>query len=57
MPSYSWVCPECGHAWDFIGSVKERDEHVKCPKCGAEGEFDWSSGEAPNWHFKEGIGL
>jgi putative FmdB family regulatory protein len=57
MPSYSWVCPECEHAWDFIGTVKEHEEHTKCPKCGAEGEFDWSSGEAPNWHFKEGIGL
>jgi putative FmdB family regulatory protein len=57
MPSYQWICPDCGHKWEFIGSIKERDGHLKCPECGAEGEMDWSSGQAPNWHFKEGLGL
>jgi putative FmdB family regulatory protein len=52
MPSYSWICPKCGHRWDFIGSVKEMEKHTECPACKAKGDFDWSSGEAPSWCFK-----
>ena len=57
MPSYGWICPECGHEWGLVCSVQERDEHLKCPKCGVLGDMDWSSGQAPNWYFKEGLGL
>ncbi len=55
MPSYQWVCsnPKCEHKWEFIGLIREMEGHKQCPKCGADGEFDWSSGQAPNWSFKQ----
>jgi putative FmdB family regulatory protein len=57
MPSYAWICPACGHKWEVVCAVKDRDEHLRCPECSTVGEMDWSSGEAPVWHFKEGLGL
>jgi putative FmdB family regulatory protein len=36
MPTYSYECRKCGHAFRKILSFKEYEEgKVKCPKCGS----------------------
>lgn len=33
MPTYSYRCAECGHAFDIVQSFSE-DSLVECPECG-----------------------
>ncbi len=35
MPTYQYICKNCGHELEELQSMKE-PELVKCPKCGME---------------------
>ena len=35
MPIYDYKCVRCGHRFDLLRSVSQRDD-AKCPKCGGE---------------------
>jgi putative FmdB family regulatory protein len=38
MPFYEYVCASCGHRFDVMLTVREREEKEKslvCPSCGA----------------------
>lgn len=32
MPTYSYECEECGHAFDVVQGMKDKPKK-KCPKC------------------------
>lgn len=33
MPSYEYECRKCGHAFEMMRKVEERDRQLPCPKC------------------------
>jgi putative FmdB family regulatory protein len=33
MPSYEYECRQCGHAFETMRKVDERDKPLPCPKC------------------------
>ena len=37
MPIYEYECGECGEKFEMRRSINDRDEKVKCPKCGTKG--------------------
>ena len=47
MPVYDYKCVQCGHRFDLLRSVSNRDDAV-CPKCGGAVarvyEGKWSMG-------------
>jgi len=34
MPTYDFICPECGEKFTEMVSISEKDK-VHCPKCGS----------------------
>ena len=48
MPIYDYKCAQCGHRFDLLRSISNRDP-VKCPKCGGDVarvyEGKWSVGK------------
>lgn len=37
MPTYEYVCRQCGHTFSLIMSLKERDTaKITCSKCGSD---------------------
>ncbi|RLB05799.1 MAG: zinc ribbon domain-containing protein [Deltaproteobacteria bacterium] len=34
MPLYEYRCRACGHNFETLRGLQERDEEVVCPKCG-----------------------
>ena len=41
MPLYAWKCPQCGHRFEVLAAIDERDEAV-CEKCGAKAVHDYT---------------
>lgn len=39
MPTYDYACKECGHQWESMSRIADREEPTKapCPECKAEG--------------------
>ena len=35
MPTYEYICKECGHSWEEFKSIKSHPTK-KCPACGKE---------------------
>ena len=35
MPMYEYLCERCGHRFDEIKRIAERDHPETCPECGA----------------------
>jgi putative FmdB family regulatory protein len=33
MPSYEYQCQKCGHGFEAMRKVDERDEPLPCPEC------------------------
>lgn len=38
MPMYEYRCPSCATLFERLGSISERDDMARCPRCGHEGE-------------------
>ncbi len=36
MPLYEYRCQACGHAFETLRGLHERDEEVACPRCGEQ---------------------
>lgn len=38
MPTYEYICKNCGHQFEQVRSIREHDEKPKppCPKCGSK---------------------
>jgi len=36
MPIYSYICKECGNAFDLLVGVTAGSSEKKCPKCGSQ---------------------
>ena len=36
MPIYEYECVKCGERFEQLRQVKDHNNEVKCPKCGAE---------------------
>ncbi len=36
MPNYEFECAACGHHFELLLKVDERDKPQKCPQCGGE---------------------
>ena len=36
MPTYEYVCKECGHQFELVERMSEHATAHKCPKCGSE---------------------
>jgi putative FmdB family regulatory protein len=34
MPIYSYRCHECGHRFEMLRGMNEKDSELACPKCG-----------------------
>ena len=37
MPTYSYRCPKCGHAYDKLQKISDAT-NAECPECGTPGE-------------------
>jgi len=37
MPLYEYKCKKCGHLFEELETIADRDRPRKCPKCGAKG--------------------
>ena len=56
MPTYEYLCKECGYYFDVKATIKEKEEGFKihCEQCGSEnlnqvfGGFDIIGGQAVN---------
>lgn len=35
MPLYEYRCKACGHLFEKLSSLSEKDENKRCPVCGA----------------------
>lgn len=38
MPMYEYRCPSCTTLFERLGAMSERDDQVRCPRCGREAE-------------------
>ncbi len=64
MPTYEWSCESCGHEWDVVTTIANRDEPEKCNKCPGQGvrgittaSIDKSSaGDWNNVSYNPGLG-
>ncbi len=36
MPIYEYKCVKCNEKFEVYKTIRERDEAVNCPKCGAK---------------------
>jgi putative FmdB family regulatory protein len=36
MAKYKYNCQKCGKNFDYTKSLFERENRIKCPKCGAQ---------------------
>lgn len=36
MPNYEFECAGCGHHFELLLKIDERDKPQKCPQCGGE---------------------
>lgn len=36
MPLYEYRCQACGHDFETLRGLHDKDEDVECPKCGAK---------------------
>lgn len=43
MPTYSYACPACGHACDFVRRMRERAKPIRCPECNKPMQRDMGS--------------
>jgi putative FmdB family regulatory protein len=34
MPIYSYRCRQCGHRFEMLRGMNEKDSELVCPKCG-----------------------
>jgi putative FmdB family regulatory protein len=37
MPIYSYRCRRCGHQFELLRAINEKDAVAECPDCGAKG--------------------
>ncbi len=56
MPNYEFACKDCGHSFNKILKVDDRNKTQTCPECGSENaERSYGSFMVPNYrklHFK-----
>jgi len=43
MPTYHYICPECGHDYEKLQKISD-ESRAECPKCGTPGERQISGG-------------
>jgi putative FmdB family regulatory protein len=36
MPIYLYHCRECGHRFELLRAMSEKDSDVECPECGTK---------------------
>jgi len=60
MPTYNFVCEDCGNVQDGICSINDREEFtVKCEMCGGTCKYTFSPAtnivfKGPGWETKAG---